>query len=454
MLFRSVADEVPQPSADVLRAFFERYKDDLPEARSEDPGFREPHRVKYQYLVAARDGFLDKAKKEITDEAIGEFYEKNKETLYRSRTPKPDEKKEENKEEDKKEDETKPDETKGEKDEGSKDEASEKKDAEEPAFEPLEKVKDQIRDRLAAEQADRMIDQIFSAVAADLTGYAEDFALWQARQEKGDAPRPPDIDVIAKTQGLEAGTSDLVTADQAVASGGIGRSFEFIADPGSRFGFRQRNWLEQVYGPGTPSLRPITSRDAAGNRYISWKVEDQPEFTPSFEAARPVVEQAWKIVEGRDIARRKAEAIVAEAAGKPSLAEALAGREGVEVASVGPFSWLSQGTVPQGTPPVLSDPDGFVMAGEDLMRAVFALEPGQTVVAFNEPKTICYAIRMRSLEPPLADLEAKFLADKGDQRRIGMVAQREFSEVFSGWFEKLEARYGLQWKRPPRRGRG
>jgi hypothetical protein len=504
VVVESVAADVREPSGEALRTFFDRFKDDLPEARSEDPGFREPHRVKFQYLVARRGAFVDKAKEAINDEQIADFYEKNKATMFRERP------KAAGDEAQPATDDTKPsagetapakegdtpaagdtapaagDDKQGQQGSVSRSgrfqqvafrqptaveekestgaeenraeappaqgEPAEKKPAEEPKFEPLETVKDEIRDRLATEQADRTIDAIFSAVAADLTAYAEDFALWQARQEKGPAPKAPDFDRIAEAQGLEAGDSELVTLDQAVAAGGVGRSFEFIQDTSSRFGFRQRNWVEQMYGEGAPSLRPVTSRDVAGDRYISWKIEDQPEFTPSFEAARPQVEQAWKIVAGRPLARKKAEAIVAEAAGKPSLRDGLPSGQNLEVEQVGPFSWLTQGSFPQGTPPTLSDPAGLVMPGESLMQAVFMLEPGQATVAFNEPKTICYAIRRQSRDPEQEALRTKFLAEKDDQRRIGMVAQREFSEAMTGWFEALEAREGLEWKRQPSRG--
>lgn len=499
VVVKTVAADVPAASAEQLRGFFDRYKDDLPEARSPNPGFREPHRAKYEYLVAKREAFVDKAKKEVTDAQIAEFYEKNKATMFRER-PKaePKTEKEPPAADDKTGDkagekpapapgtdkqgtatrspfraaafqqpvpdktaakpevkpDAKPEQKAGEQPPAPPAAAADKpadKPVEEPKFEPLEKVKDEIRDQLAAEQANRAIDAIFTAVAADLTGYAEDFALWQARQEKGGAPKPPDFKKIAEVQGLEAGVSELVTVAEAVAAGDIGRSFEFVPDPGSRFGFRQRNWLEQIYGQGAPSLRPVTSRDVAGNRYLSWKTEDQPEFTPSFEAARPSVEQAWKIVEGRALARKKAEAIVAEAAAKKqSLAATVAGREGLEAKTVGPFSWLSQGTVPQGTPPLVSDPDGLVMAGEDLMKAVFALAPEQGAAAFNEPQTICYALRMVSEEPPTEELQRKFLESKNDQRRIALVAQSAFSEAFGDWFKQLETKHGLQWKRQPR----
>lgn len=518
VVVESVADQVAEPSVGELRGFFDRYKDELPDPRSTDPGFREPHRVKYQYLVAKREAFIDKAKATVTDAEIGEYYEKNKATMFRER-PKPpaapaadatdakatdgsaakpvveqppaekpaeepaaagdkqgavasrspfqpvalkqpaaDEPAGDKPAADKaavkapageppaNDTEAKPAEKPAEK----PDTKAEEKPAEEPKFEPLENVTDEIRNRLAAEKADREIDAIFSAVAGDMTAYAEDFALWQAQQEKGAAPQPPNFDTIAEKQGLEAGRSELVAAEEAVAAGGIGQSFEFVPDPSSRFGLRQRNWLEQMYGESAPSLRPVTSRDVAGNRYISWKIEDQPEFTPSFETARPQVEQAWKIIEGRAIAETKAATIAAQAATQ-SLADAVAGQEGLEVAKIGPFSWLSQGTVPQGTPPFVSDPAGLIMPGDELMQAVFALAPGETATAFNEPQTICYAIRMESLEPPLEDLEKRFLETKDDQRRIAMVAQREFSTAINDWLEGLEAKYAVEWKRQPRR---
>ncbi len=616
VVVESVADEVREPSAGELRNFFNRYKDALPQPRSTEPGFREPHRVKYQYLVAKREEFLEKAKKTITDKEIADYYEENKVTMFRERPKPPPEEKEskegkkdnkkktdesesktnavkDNDQKNKKKDNQKKksiekdasadasQETSGKKKEQGLKQKSDVKDQdekpskpsgnapsvnetqgstgssrafrtvalrqtnnpqtsgavseketgtrpptndsavdekasdegdgskktndeqprdtlkpkssagaeagasskqpevektqktsseagettgenkpqeekeEEPKFEPLENVTEEIRERLASERADQDIDAIFTAVAGDMTAYAEDLALWQARQEKGEAPQPPDFEKIAAQQGLEAGGSELVAADDAVAAGGVGQSFELVPDRTSRFGLRQQNWLEQIYGDGVPSLRPVTSRDVSQNRYLSWKIEDQPEFTPTFESARPEVLQAWKVVEGRSLAEDTALSITAactasEEGATVSLADAVAEQELFEASKVGPFSWLTQGTVPQGTPPRLSDPEGLIMPGDDFMEAIFALGPGQTGVAFNEPKTICYAVQMESLTPPLEELQKQFLDQKTDQRRIAMVAQREFSEAISEWLEGLESKYGLEWRRQPR----
>jgi hypothetical protein len=515
----TVAAQVPAPSEAQLRGFFEQYKNDLPDPRSEAPGFREPRRVKYEYLVAKREVFEAEAAKEVTEAQIAEFYEKNKETMFRAKAPeaktpekepaaekkpageKPaDEKPADEKPADEKPAEpkpaapkapvatpdkgarasaspfmpaafkqpaaeTKPAESKpvdtetsdAAKTDAAKTETTKPDDAktEEPKpevqCEPLESVKDKIREQLAREQANARIDAVFSAIAGDVTRYAEDYALWQARQvASAEPPKAPDIDVIAKKQGLEAGRSGLVTASQAISGGGIGQSFEFIPDPGSRFGIRQQNWLEAIFGQNTIALRPVTSRDVAGNRYLSWKTDDQPEITPTFEAIRDNVDFSWRIVEGRGIARKKAEEIAAQAdAAKQSLEATVAEKTDLKVVQAGPFTWLSVGATPN-SPPSVSQPEGVAMPGEEFMRAVFRLEPGQTAVAFNEPRTVCYCIRLVSLDPPASELRERFLEARSDPRRSGMVAQQEFSESFGRWIEGLEKQYGLKWSRQPR----
>jgi hypothetical protein len=560
VVVETFAGDVPAPSESVLRGFYDKYKNDLPQARSADPGFREPHRVQYEYLVAKRGLFEDEVAKEVTDEQIAEYYEKNKTSMFRAKpasaeakpvapevketepeakpaateakpeatdakpaetpskpvdpaaAPKPaDVKPADVKPADVKPADAKPADAKPEaappapkgaaigsnpfqtvsfkqpaekpaeavtekpvadapkvgapkadapkadaaadtakKETVSADAApatekpaaeSEKKTEDAAQFEPLDAVKDDIRKRLARERAEARIDAIFTAVAGDVGRYAEDYALWQARKPAGvEAPRSPDLAKIAEKQGLVSGRSDLVAPDAAFAAGGIGGSFEFVQDPSSRFGIRQQRWLDQMFGTGSMSLRPIRSRDVEGNRYMSWRTEDQPEFTPSFETARSGVERAWRIVEGRSLAKKRAESLAQQAS---------FGGDETKAIKVGPFSWLEQG-MGGGGALVLSQPEGISMPGDEFMRAVFSLEPGKTAVAFNEPRTVCYVIRLVSQEPPAAELQEKFIAGRNDRQKIGMVAQREASNTFRELIEGMQKRYRLDWKRQPR----
>lgn len=482
-------DKLPEPAEPALRAFFEKYKDELPAARSPDPGFRQPHRARYDYLVAKAGMFQDDEKKKVTDEQINAFYEERKAALYKVK-PADDatatgakdgepaaEKTNENDEstpgpapEAKPADKPdgkdgaatdrvratpvafrQPAKAEGEKAEAAADkpaEATEKKD-DAAEFQPLDKVRDDIIERLTNAAVEKRIAAIYDAVKTDVAKYAESLALWEvAGDGAGPAPVGPDVKKIAATQGLEGGTSDLVNATQAFADGGIGGSFEFAVS--REFGVRQQRWIDTIFGSNAQSLQPVTSRDVEGNRYLSWKTEDQPEFTPSFQSARDDVLRAWRIVEARPLARKAAEEIATEAKAGKTLEQIAAARGGLEVEKAGPFTWLTRGTAPFGSAPELSQPEGLAMPGDELMRAVFDLEPGQTAVAFNEPKTVCYAIRLVSLEPDDAQLKDLFLASSQDPRRLATVADDDTRSVYDGWMKSILERYAVSWKREPR----
>ena len=325
-------------------------------------------------------------------------------------------------------------------------------DSEKPemTFQPLDKVADQIRQEISRQRATETIDAIFSALAADLNAYAEDRALWIARGKDGDKePSSPNVEKIAEKQDLVAVESDWTTVAEAAGGGGIGSSFEFVPDPSSRFGIRQQRWLETMFGDGTITLRPVTSRDAEGNRYFSWKQGDKEERVPTFAEARSNVEKAWRIVEARPIALKEATALVDKTGGK-SFKEALSESEFEQVKEIGPFTWLTQGDVGVNGAPVLSSPEGLVMPGNKMMQKIFSVAKGQSVTAFNEPKTICYVIRLLEYKPADEELQKRFEGVLGDQRRLSMVAQTAFAEVFMDWIARLEKDLELTWIRDPR----
>ena len=325
-------------------------------------------------------------------------------------------------------------------------------DSEKPemTFQPLAKVADQIRQEISRQRATETIDAIFSALAADLNAYAEDRALWIARGKDGDKePSSPNVEKIAEKQDLVAVESDWTTVAEAAGGGGIGSSFEFVPDPSSRFGIRQQRWLETMFGDGTITLRPVTSRDAEGNRYFSWKQGDKEERVPTFAEARSNVEKAWRIVEARPIALKEAAALVDKTGGK-SFKEALSESEFEQVKEIGPFTWLTQGDVGVNGAPVLSSPEGLVMPGNKMMQKIFSIAKGQSLTAFNEPKTICYVIRLLEYKPADEELQKRFEGVLGDQRRLSMVAQTAFAEVFMDWIASLEKDLELTWIRDPR----
>ena len=532
----SLSSEVPEPSAAALEKLYAEYGEQLPQARSTTPGFREPARARYDALVAPADLFVAEAEKAVTDEEISKFYDENKESLFKKviEPPAAGEK-------DKAPEATAPEaeagtepadaapvkpadpepaaeapstekpatDTKAAPDEGAgrpsrtihrvsfrqpgetargeaeaaasapetsvEPPASEKgpeataadadaktpetpevKQAEDkptaeagkeapPEFEPLDKVRDDIRKRLAQQAADRKIADAFGAVAAKVAAHSDAVEMAIGLGEK--VPPPPDVMKLASEHGLEGVRSEFVKPAEAVSSGGIGRSFQIAFS--ERFGMRQQRWDAMVLAPEAPRFRPVETRDITGIRYLSWKTENRPQFTPPFSEIRPEVERVWKLLEARPLARKRAEAIVASAKSK-TLAEAIAGGEGLEATTVGPFTWLTRGTAPFGSAPMLSDPDGIAMAGEAFMEAAFSLEPGGTAVAFNEPETVCYCIRLVSFEPDDETLRERFRGVELDPRRLETLALEETRDAFGRWMADIEERHGVTWLRSPR----
>jgi len=66
-----------------------------------------------------------------------------------------------------------------------------------------------------------------------------------------------------------------------------------------------------------------------------------------------------------------------------------------------PFSMTrgAAGSLDSQAPVRLSEVEGVQDAGSDFMREAFNLSVGETGLAMNQPQTICYVIRVVSLEP-------------------------------------------------------
>ena len=84
------------------------------------------------------------------------------------------------------------------------------------------------------------------------------------------------------------------------------------------------------------------------------------------------------------------------------------------------------------------------------METVFSLDPGGHAVAFNEPETVCYAIRLAGLEPGEDTLRERFLDAAVDPRRLEAVAEVNASTVYGRWLADVTRRQAVDWKRPPR----
>lgn len=318
-----------------------------------------------------------------------------------------------------------------------------------PEFEPLWKMEKRIRQQLAFERVFESNEADFAKVREKLTAFYdehyEDFQKFNAALRDGTAPpAPPKFDMaaaIAEFPGLSAHETPLLSAIEMQVETDIGKS-AIDRQPFGIFAYQ--------------SLRPFfvrQSEDFLGNRYLFWKINETKEFIPKFEEVKEQVVQGWKMREARKLAVAHAEQLAARArADQKPLKEVFAGDAGLEVTSTGPFSWLTYGSVPVGLtpnqPPRLSEVQGVDSAGQDFMRTVFHLQPGEIGVAMNRPETIVYVVQLESSSPSEVVLRETFMVENFG--RYAIAAQVDRQELSQAWSKQFTEDAGVDWERMAR----
>ncbi|MBX3415308.1 MAG: hypothetical protein KF708_21670 [Pirellulales bacterium] len=323
---------------------------------------------------------------------------------------------------------------------------SDLRDGPRPEFEPLWKVEKRIRQQLAFERIYKDIEADFAKLREKMTAfYDEHYDEFQkfnvALRDHQEPPVPPKFDLaeaIKEFPGLSADETPLLSAVEMQVETDIGKS---VVD-------------RQPFGiVAFQSLRPFfirESQDFLGNRYLFWKTNEVKEFVPTFEQVREQVVREWKLREARKLALAHAEELAARAReAKKPLQEVFAGDAGLEVASTGPFSWLTHGSVPVGLtpnqPPRLSTVQGVSDAGQSFMRTVFHLAPGEVGVAMNQPEDVAYVVQLESTTPSETVLRETFMASNFN--RYASSSQIDRQELSAAWSKQIKNDSGLDWER-------
>ena len=490
---------VDEPSDEELKAFFDQHKDEYPLPDSPEPGFREPQQVALQWFKADEEKFLA----QVTDEEIKQRYEKNKD-LYdqsekQSEAKQPEEKKEKPKESGKKQD-SKDSSAAGRpspfrltalpQEEKSADQAAaaakEKKPAaspapvakeapspKKPAAEGAEKkpastqkppstakksaaakpgLAEATKTRIRREIADEKIFKIFENLREQMVQYHDQWSQYevamlhqqsQKENEKKTAlpppPPRPDFEKLAKENGLLTGQTPLVSQWE-VRSMPIGASLANGREPVWQYAFLT---LAQ--------FRAEISVSLGGDFYLFWKTEETRDRIPKFDdpGVRERVLRTWKMIHARPLAVKAAESLAAEARqAKEPLKQAFAGRSDLHVVLPPPFSWITFGNVPLGSAPNAvrtSDVTGVEYAGDEFMRTVFRLEPGQIGVAMNAPQNVAYVIQLSGLSPSHEVLRKEFEVD--DFSKYEPAAMEDRQRTFRAWLDEIKSSAGVEWKR-------
>ena len=314
----------------------------------------------------------------------------------------------------------------------------------------MEEVRDDLLDALASSEAtiqmEKAMEAAFQQVDEHFRNRLRESGGASAEEESSGLKDPEiDVEALAEKHGLSPGEVPLSDIF-AIQDTDLGKATEFDASSGS---FREVTFIEKGFLPEIPLYKPGRIGAQFGDKkYIFWKTAQTEEREPEFDEVKVEVEQAWKMIRARELAQTHADELAAKVEPDKSIGEALSEDEAENVVETGEFSWYSRGMLPfgGGNQLRLSDVEGVHVAGEDFMKAVFQLNPGQTTVAFNNPKDEVYVVRVIGQNPVEARqelfLQSGMLSSPSQPQELRAA---DFQQAYRRWIAQLEKDLNVTW---------
>jgi len=329
-------------------------------------------------------------------------------------------------------------------------------EAEKPIeYQPIEDVEDDIRQRIAEPIAEEQKNKALEAAQREVEVYFDERIRWEAMiKAKLEATEPPPLDheALAERWNITAGETPRLDEIE-IKDFELGRSYVF-AD-------RQTITFSQIaYMDNVPLFKPYKIPSSEWKvDFLFWKIEEEDwmsdegedESVPELDEIRDEVVDAWRRIEAFKLAKAEAESLAKKAKGDEPLEASLEldEEQAKEVVKTGEFSWMSGGATPTGMGrPMISPVFGIESPGKDFMKAVFALKPGETGVAVNQPQAIVYVVRVISEPRNEAQRRTEFMERRGGGIDAMYAHAATVYEVMQDWRKDLEKEMKLEWHRP------
>ncbi|GAC1464864.1 MAG: hypothetical protein NVSMB9_03920 [Isosphaeraceae bacterium] len=411
------------PSDSELVAFFEKYKNSLPDPNRPTPGFKVPRQIQVEILSVDGEALARSLKEKLTESELLSYYE-NRKLEFKKPSEFPDEI--------------------FEGDTGGKTFTP-------PIVPPFSEVRSNLAISLADEKAQTDINNRFNRVKDELMIPFADRYLEVADEiaeakKQGTAPQtalpqPEILKTNADKEKLDHEISPLLNRDRAETYGAISR-----AEVGTTRLSGGRKFVEELFESKSALFEPIELTDPNNRRYLIRKLQDLPPRVPSLKEIEPEVVHAWRIDQARPLARKAAETFAAtlKASGGKIKGEIVDGHPVITTGNVARLQpgFPLPGQFFQSGPPTPSEIPQFPAAGPALRDAYFNLTEGTVAVAPDQPEKVYYVLTLNERIP--ATFEALY-APNGDYFRYKNEALMEAEKKRdSAWMAQLRAEAGLQ----------
>ncbi len=420
--------QVPEPTAEQVRAYYEQYKDHPPDPARDTPGFRIPRQIQAEILSIDGANSARQTQEKLTESELLSYYENRKSEFAQPPGVLPQ-------------------------DLFANDPGAALTP---PLVQPFSEVRSSLASALAEEKAQAEIADRFARIRDEVMipfadAYLDASDKQAEARKQGETiitvalPRPVSLADVASKAGMNHLITRLLTREQAEQYGQIS---------GAELGLTRlsggKRFAAEFFDEKSGLFEPQELTDPQGTRFLVRKISDLPSRIPPLSEARPQVVQAWKLEE----ARRPAEKAAQE------FAETVRRNGGVikddqvkdrSVVITEPVSRLQPGAPLPGQffesgPPTESEIRQIPNAGEALRNALFDLAPKSVAVAPNQPKSIYFVLTQDRREP--ASFAALY-APNGDYMRylsesMAEAQRRRDEEWMNGLRKQAELKPG--WK--------
>jgi hypothetical protein len=421
--------KVPEPTQEQIEAEYNAYKDVLPDPNRDTPGFKVPRQIQVEILSLDGNALARSIRDKLTDAELRAGYESRK-SEFQEKSELPD------------------------------DLFAGQPELTPPVIRPFDDVRTQLAVALAEEKAQTEIVDRFTKIKDDvLFPFYEEHAtaldeIEEAKKlgttSKKELPAPVDLKALAQREHLNYEVSRLLAREQEDQFGPIA---------GAELGMARlsggRKFAEEFFDPKKALFEPEELTDLLGTRYLARKIKDVSAHVPALDEVRAEVSLAWKTAKARPLAEKAALDLADRLKNKKDAIKDTT-IEGYRVVTIPPItrrqtnfmaSQFGSGSAEE--TPIPEVP----RAGEPFRKAYFALQPGTTAVAPDQPHMVYYVMVPERREP--ATFTALY-APNGDELRYKMFARdqaaRLLDEEWMGW---LRDQAGLEhdWV-PPDESKG
>ncbi len=312
----------------------------------------------------------------------------------------------------------------------------------------FEEAKDDVARSMAMNVVREQLQAKLTKIEGEMGRYVADLQMERVSKEnnvKVDKPvKPIDLKKLAEAEGLQYGST------------GMSDGFRLATTPVGRSMIGNDSLVNSIMNPGVELFRPVRSMFIdMGNatepdfqEFISWKVKDQPAYTPELTEVRDEVIDAWKTGQARKLATDEADKLLEKLrkGGENAWKSVLDTDKQNLMLFPTPFTWMSPPRE-MFAPAQISFVQGLDSVGNEFMQKVFTTPVGQFGVAPNAGLNTYYVFRVIETTPSTEELRQNFETSRGRARQLAFPErERMFSigirtssvlSMFNGWQQTI-----------------